>query len=289
VTAEGGGSQDNCTALVLRVDALPAERLRDNVARLRQLPLPPRLKPGQQLDGLTVDALLHESVVTLLYRVHDARGQACVLKTLRPEHDDPQAAAALAHEEWLARRVSDAWFPQVIPHPPRSHLYYLMSWHDGATLKARLDNGHRFGSGEVAELGARILKGLAALHRLSIVHRDIKPDNLHVDAEGRLRILDLGVAAADSQHDGQAFEEINNPGTPSYMAPSCTPPGRCRPASRPISTRWASPSTSCSPANTPTARSNPSRPRSSATRCPPPATAPTSRLARIGAAEGRRP
>ena len=219
VTAEGGGSQDNCTALVLRVDALPAERLRDNVARLRQLPLPPRLKPGQQLDGLTVEALLHESVVTLLYRVRDTRGKACVLKTLRPEHDDPEAAAALAHEEWLARRVSDAWFPQVIPHPQRSHLYYLMSWHEGATLKARLDNGHRFGAGEVAELGTRILKGLAALHRLSIVHRDIKPDNLHVDAEGRLRILDLGVAAADSQHDGQAFEEINNPGTPSYMAP----------------------------------------------------------------------
>ena len=71
----------------------------------------------------------------------------------------------------------------------------------------------------MAELGTRILKGLAALHRLSIVHRDIKPDNLHVDAEGRLRILDLGVAAADSQHDGQKFEEINNPGTPSYMAP----------------------------------------------------------------------
>ncbi len=219
MTAEGGGSQDNCTALVLRVDALPAERLRDNVARLRQLPLPPRLKPGQQLDGLTVDALLHESMATLLYRVRDARGRACVLKTLRPEHDDPEAAAALAHEEWLARRVSDAWFPQVIPHPQRSHLYYLMSWHEGATLKARLDNGHRFGAGEVAELGTRILKGLSALHRLSIVHRDIKPDNLHVDAEGRLRILDLGVAAADSQHAGQAFEEINNPGTPSYMAP----------------------------------------------------------------------
>ncbi|MBL8435459.1 MAG: bifunctional protein-serine/threonine kinase/phosphatase [Zoogloea sp.] len=219
MTAEGGGSQDNCTALVLRVDALPADRLRDNVARLRQLPLPPRLKPGQQLDGLTVDALLHESMVTLLYRVRDDRDRACVLKTLRPEHDDPEAAAALAHEEWLARRVNDAWFPQVIPHPQRSHLYYLMSWHDGATLKARLDNGHRFGSGEVAELGTRILKGLAALHRLSIVHRDIKPDNLHVDAEGRLRILDLGVAAADSQHDGQKFEEINNPGTPSYMAP----------------------------------------------------------------------
>ena len=222
--ADDSGSQDNCTALVLRIDGLPPDRLRDNIARLHRLPLPPRLKPGQQIDGLTVDALLHESVATLLYRVRDAKGQARVLKTLRPERDDAEAAAALAHEEWLARRVNDAWFPRVIPHPERSHLYYLMSWHEGASLKARLDHGHLYGCGEVAELGTRILKGLASLHRLSIVHRDIKPDNLHLDFEGRLRILDLGVAAADSQADGQKFEEINNPGTPSYMAPELYAP-----------------------------------------------------------------
>ncbi len=218
MSAEGGGSQDNCTALVLRIDTLPPDRLRDNIDRLHRLPLPPRLKPGQQIDGLTVDALLHESIATLLYRVRDAQGHARVLKTLRPEHDDAESAAALAHEEWLARRVNDTWFPLVIPHPERSHLYYLMSWHDGATLKARLDNGHRFGSGEIADLGSRILKGIAGLHRLSIVHRDIKPDNLHLDGEGRLRILDLGVAASDAASD-QRFGEINNPGTPSYMAP----------------------------------------------------------------------
>jgi len=217
--AESGGSQDNCTAMVLGIDALPPDHLRDNIARLARLPLPPRLKPGQQIDGLTVDALLHESVATLLYRVRDAKGRARVLKTLLPEHGDAKAAAALAHEEWLARRVSDAWFPPVVPHPERSHLYYLMSWHDGATLKARLAHGHRFGTGEVTELGTRILKGLASLHRLAIVHRDIKPDNLHLDVEGRLRILDLGVAASDAGADGQKFEEINNPGTPSYMAP----------------------------------------------------------------------
>lgn len=219
-SAEDGGSQDNCTALVLRVDALPPDRLRDTIARLHRLPPPPRLKPGQQLDGLTVDALLHESIATLLYRVRDARGQLRVLKTLRPDHGDAEAAAALAHEEWLARRVNDTWFPAVVPHPARSHLYYLMSWHEGASLKARLDAGHRFGPGEVTELGTRILKGVASLHRLSIVHRDIKPDNLHLDSEGRLRILDLGVAASDAATaDGQKFEEINNPGTPSYMAP----------------------------------------------------------------------
>lgn len=219
MSAEDSGSQDNCTALIVRIDALPADKLRDNIARLHRLPLPPKLKLGQTLDGLTVEAVLHESIATLLYRVRDSHGHARVLKTLRPEHDDAESAAALAHEEWLARRVNDAWFPQVIPHPERSHLYYLMSWHEGATLKARLDNGHRFGSGEIADLGERILKGVAGLHRLSIVHRDIKPDNLHLDAEGRLRILDLGVAASDASADGQKFGEINNPGTPSYMAP----------------------------------------------------------------------
>ncbi|MGL4409986.1 MAG: protein kinase domain-containing protein [Zoogloea sp.] len=225
--AEDGGSQDNCTALVLRVVNLPPDQLPDTIARLARLPLPPRLKPGQELDGLVIDALLHESIVTLLYRAHTPQGDSCVLKTLRPERQDPEALAALAHEEWLARRVNDAWFPHVIPWPGRHHLYYLMSWHEGASLKARLNDGHHFGIGEVESLGERILKGVASLHRLSIVHRDIKPDNIHLDKEGRLRILDLGVAASDSSAEGEQFEEINNPGTPSYMAPelhSPTPP-----------------------------------------------------------------
>lgn len=217
--AEDGGSQDNCTAMVLRVNSLPKDGLLDAIARIQALPLPPALKPGQTLDGLIVEEILHESRVTLLYRVRTADGQQRVLKTLRPEADDPQSTAALAHEEWLAGRVVDPRFPQVIPHPQRCFLYYLMSWHEGASLKARLGTGQRFAPTEAATLGIEMLKGLAILHRLSIVHRDIKPDNLHLGADGRLRILDLGVAASDGQEEALGFSEINNPGTPSYMAP----------------------------------------------------------------------
>jgi protein phosphatase len=90
-----------------------------------------------------------------------------------------------------------------------------MSWHEGASLGAWLKQGRRWSPPEVEDLGIRLLKGLSALHRLDIVHRDIKPDNVHLGSDGRLRILDLGVAASD----GQDFNEINNPGTPSYMAP----------------------------------------------------------------------
>lgn len=216
--AVGRGAQDNCTALVLRADSVPQASLRDRLVEGARLPVPPRLKPGQALDGLSVEEVLHESRVTLLYRVKNAAGEPLVLKTLRPEAADEEARNALLHEEWLARRTTSHYFPQVVAqeaHEPRAHLYYLMSWHAGETLKAMLARGHRFSIAEVAQIGLRLLKGIAALHRMGIVHRDIKPDNVHLGQDGTLRILDLGVAASD----GVDLHEINNPGTPSYMAP----------------------------------------------------------------------
>lgn len=213
--AIGNGTQDNCTAMVLRVIGVPPANLRDSLAAEGRLPLPPKLRVGDDLDGLRIDAVLHESRVTLLYRVTRATtGEQLVMKTLRTDADD-EACAALIHEEWIARRVTAHYFPQVVTHDGRAHLYYLMSWHEGGTLAAQLARGHRYAPADAVQIGIRLLKGVAALHRLSIIHRDIKPENLHAGNDGRLRILDLGVAASD----GRQFSEINNPGTPSFMAP----------------------------------------------------------------------
>ncbi len=218
------GAQDNCTAVVLRVDQVPTASLRDRLVAGRALPPLPRLKPGDEIDGLRIETLLHESLVTLLYRVVDltsAAGQRWVLKTLRADACDQEAQNALIYEEWLARRVTSQQFPQIVDHGQRAHLYYLMSWHEGATLRQLLDRGQKYSIGEAVQIVLDVLKGIAALHRLGIVHRDIKPDNLHIGQDGRLRILDLGVAAADAEREGsdERFGEINNPGTPSYMAP----------------------------------------------------------------------
>lgn len=210
------GATDNCTALVANVDALPADNLRDRLADGRRLPLPPRLKVGELIDGLRVEELLHESRMTLLYRVtRVGTNETLVLKTLRPEEGDDEAVSALVREEWLARRVPGQGFPRVFDHPQRAHLYYLMSWHEGETLKASLARGHRYQPHELVVIGRALLKHIGTLHRLGIVHRDVKPDNVHVDRSGQLRLLDLGVAAADAED----LAEINNPGTPSYMAP----------------------------------------------------------------------
>ncbi len=209
------GAKDNCTAMVVQILSVPESNLRDRFVEAASLPVPPKLRLGSHIDGLKIDAVIHDSRITVLYRVTRlSDGAQLVLKTLHDNADD-HANAALVHEEWLTRRVTSHYFPQVIPHEARQHLYYLMTWHEGATLAATLAHGHHTTAAEAVQLGIRLLKGVAALHRLSILHRDIKPDNLHLGTDKRLRILDLGVAASD----GSDLSEINNPGTPSYMAP----------------------------------------------------------------------
>jgi serine/threonine protein kinase len=65
--------------------------------------------------------------------------------------------------------------------------------------------------------GIPLLKAIATLHRLDIVHRDIKTDNIHLGQDGVLRILDLGVAI--SLGERKPDDLIGQAGTPSYMAP----------------------------------------------------------------------
>jgi len=213
---QGGG--DNASALVVRVLDLGETADQTEFLSQRHLPLPGRLAPGSRLDGYVIDEVLHDSRETRLYRAHAAdSGQPCVLKTLQPRLEgDADLADRLLMEEWLGKRVRSHYFPEILPAPERNFLYFVMSWHDGQTLQARLEHGRHFAVHEAVSLGIRLLKGLGALHRLDVAHRDVKPANLHLGEDGKLRILDLGVAHCPACPRGQAGE---NPGTPSYMAP----------------------------------------------------------------------
>ncbi|HWT28064.1 MAG TPA: bifunctional protein-serine/threonine kinase/phosphatase [Methylophilaceae bacterium] len=214
------GGSDNATALVVRVAQPGEETLSELLAGGRDLTPPPRMKAGDTLDGLEVVALLHESRNSLLYKVRNpTSGQHFVLKTLQPGlAADADSCQALLNEEWLAKRVVSRYVVQVLPLTleKRSRLYYVMSWHDGATLQQRLDSGHHFSNTEVSRIGMEIMRGLGALHRLNIVHRDIKPANIHLGDDQRLRILDLGVALSAGLG---SIAGMQNPGTPSFMAP----------------------------------------------------------------------
>lgn len=213
------GGQDNASAVVVRIDQLGDDHLTDMLADALSLPIPAKLAIGDQLDGFTITQILHDSRVSLLYQVKNPAGQLFVLKTLQASRaDDPASCEALLNEEWLAKRVVSQCVPQILPlsREQRTALYYVMTWHEGATLQQRLNAGHHFSINGVANIGQDLMRGLSMLHRLNIVHRDIKPANIHMGSDNRLRILDLGVALNSTL---AIPAQIDNPGTPSFMAP----------------------------------------------------------------------
>ena len=221
--ALAAGTQDNATALVVRVLGLARARLEDAVSCSRQLPVPRRLRVGEAIDGFVVTALVADTGVHLLYQVRDTiSGALKALKTLHPSRaSDPQERAMLAHEAWLSERVSDRGeigFVRLNPVPRATEYYLLYDWHGGQTLEQLFARRGARGllAADVVAWALAAARALGRLHRLGVIHRDVKPGNLHLGEDGQLRLLDLGVALSGFE---TAEQRDLHAGTPSYMNP----------------------------------------------------------------------
>ncbi|WP_258196819.1 bifunctional protein-serine/threonine kinase/phosphatase [Pseudomonas japonica] len=214
--AHAAGSQDNASALLVRVLSPGSVNLADNLARLRQWPLPPMLKAGQLFEGWRVQGVHAHSRQSLVYRVLNAEGEPWLLKTLPTQcaHDD-QEQQRLLLEEWFLRRVAARAFPEVHSGTGRQHLYYAMRQYPGTTLAERLNQGP-LALDAWHHLADKLLKALGLLHRRNMIHRDLKPENLLFSGDGELKVLDFGLAYCPGL---SAVNTEQVAGTPSYIAP----------------------------------------------------------------------
>jgi serine/threonine protein phosphatase PrpC len=211
------GSQDNASALLVRVDALGETSIGDALIHLQQWPLPPALKPGQAFEGWQVEGILGQSQQSLLYRVRDGQQQPWLLKTLPGAlRDDHLAGQALLSEEWFLKRVAGRHFPEVHAASQRQHLYYVMREYSGSTLAHRHEQAGPLPLAQWLDWAERLLHAVGTLHRRQIFHRDIKPENLLLGDDGELRLLDFGLAYCPGLSEDQPAAL---PGTPSYIAP----------------------------------------------------------------------
>ncbi|HKS12030.1 MAG TPA: bifunctional protein-serine/threonine kinase/phosphatase [Pseudomonas sp.] len=216
-TAHHSGSQDNASALLVRIDQLGPVNLGDTLAQLQQWPLPAALRTGQLIDGWQVDSLIAQSRQSLLYRVRDPQHQCWLLKTLPTTRaQEAGALQGLLMEEWFLRRVAGRYFPQVHPASQRQHLYYLMREYPGQSLAALFAQHGPLPLEQWLDLARQLLQAVGILHRRNLLHRDIKPENLHLGDDGQLRMLDFGLAYCPGLCEDQPCEL---PGTPSFIAP----------------------------------------------------------------------
>jgi serine/threonine protein kinase/tetratricopeptide (TPR) repeat protein len=159
-----------------------------------------------------------------VYRARDSRLERQVAIKVLPEHLSQNLQA-------LARFVRETKAVAALSHPnllvifdtgtDNGVSYAVTELLDGETLRALLARGP-LSWRKAAEIGAALSDGLAAAHSKSITHRDLKPDNIFLTVDGRVKLLDFGLArmegalSADGETQTQAGMLL---GTPGYMSP----------------------------------------------------------------------
>jgi len=214
------GSQDNITALVVDVISLPPPQrsvLRDSIDALPLLALP---QAGQCVDGYRLEKLISQGRYSTLFLALDTISlRSVVLKFPNPNVTTDRAYyAAFLREAWIGARIHSPWVAEVNEPPPgrQTRLYTLMPYYEGQTMEQLIEKSKPIGLEEGVAMSLRLCKAIHALHRLRIIHRDIKPDNVLLLENGGLKLLDLGVARLP------AWDEDTDtpiPGTASYLAP----------------------------------------------------------------------
>jgi serine/threonine protein phosphatase PrpC len=217
--ALAAGGQDNATALVIDVVRLPLPDHAGIFAGLAALPVVVPPGPGDSIDGFAVERVLSSGRYAVLVVARDGdRGERVVLKFPRPgAASERTMRLACAREVLIGQRLRSPFVVETLPVAPdrRSALYGVQPLLTGETMAARLDRGVP-GLGLALMQAVRLTRAVVALHRLDIIHRDIKPDNVMLTDDGGLKLIDLGIARLPSVED-IAGDDI--PGTPGFMAP----------------------------------------------------------------------
>ncbi|MGO8797620.1 MAG: bifunctional protein-serine/threonine kinase/phosphatase [Roseiarcus sp.] len=214
------GGADNCTALVVDVVGLPAAASADIGAAIMKLPLIATPTGGEAIDGFLLKALISDGRYTRLFGALDEiEGGEVALKFPKPKVATVESyRAAFVREAWVGARVSSPWIGQIIEQPAgrQTCLYTVMPLYQGELLETRLARRPAVGLEEGRHIAIKLARAAAALHRVGVVHRDIKPDNVILEGEGSLKLIDLGVVRVAGLED---FPPEEIPGTPAYMAP----------------------------------------------------------------------
>ncbi|MEH6364950.1 MAG: bifunctional protein-serine/threonine kinase/phosphatase [Pseudomonas marincola] len=217
------GSDDNLTVQIVRVDSLPLHEASELQQQVAELAFAPLLHPRMEFEGFRIIRELHASSRSHLYLAEDIDSSAQVVLKI-PSVDlqhDLQHLERLLSEEWVARRIDS---PHVLKAPvptrKRNFLYSVSEYIEGQTLRQWIIDHPQAPLEKVRSMAEQIGKGLQAFHRLEMLHQDLRPDNIMIDASGTLKLIDFGSAQV------AGLVEITAPyarnqllGTAQYTAP----------------------------------------------------------------------
>jgi serine/threonine protein kinase/Flp pilus assembly protein TadD len=155
-----------------------------------------------------------------VYKAQDTKiGEKIALKFIRPEAGlDKKSLERFSNELKLARKIRHKNVCQMFDlGEDQGTRYITMEYVHGEDLKQLIRKVGRLSPGQAIGIARQVCDGLEEAHKLGVVHRDLKPQNIMVDEDGKARIMDFGIARSLS---GKSITGAGVMiGTPEYMSP----------------------------------------------------------------------
>ena len=178
------------------------------------------LQPGDpdRLGPFEIRSRIGSGGMGVVYLGRSPSGRLAAVKLVRLEvADDEEFRARFRREIDAARQVSGAFTAGVLDADPDAERPWLASAYiEGPSLRERVIDAGPMPLPEVRKLGAGLAEALADLHRVGLVHRDVKPGNVLLAADGP-RLIDFGVIRSDAL--AELTESGFIMGSAGYMAP----------------------------------------------------------------------
>jgi TolB-like protein/predicted Ser/Thr protein kinase len=155
-----------------------------------------------------------------VYKALDTEiNEKVAIKLIKPEiSSDPKTIERFRSELKFARRIRHKNVCQMYDLNKEEGAYYItMEYVSGEDLKSFIRRAKRLDVGTAVSIAREVCEGLAEAHRLGVVHRDLKPQNIMIDNEGKVRIMDFGIARYLEAEGVTAEGAVI--GTPEYMSP----------------------------------------------------------------------
>lgn len=225
-TAETQESTDNLSCQLLRIEELPKVNRKEFYKQLTTLPFPPELSPGNLLDGYRIVQQLQATSRSQVYLAVDTMAkeddQRVVIKTPSVNYqDDPLYIEQFLHETWVAKRLDS---PQLLkPYEngrPRKFLYTELQYVKGQTLQQWMKDNPKPTLPQVRFFVGQLVRGLRAMHRMEMIHQDLKPDNIMIDGNDSVIIVDFASTRVAGLAEIESVLETHHiVGTANYAAP----------------------------------------------------------------------
>ncbi len=172
-------------------------------------------------DRYTIEREIGQGGMATVYLAEDVKHHRKVaIKVLHPE-----LSALLGPERFLKEieLTANLQHPHILPlfdsGSADGHLYYVMPFVEGETLRRKLEREQQLPIAEAVRIASDVADALEYAHKRGVVHRDIKPENILLH-DGRPLVADFGIALAVQQAGGARMTQTGmSLGTPQYMAP----------------------------------------------------------------------